>query len=107
MLWSRNCHDRALVGTDLIELAQQYKSLREHPAFKHYQGMIWSLKDKIESGILTGVQDGKADVTPQLRAIYGMLLQVIAIPSQIENKTLAAEYQAGLVHMEDNTEQWT
>lgn len=91
------------MGEQLIILSDQYKSLKNQPAFQHFQGMIWGIKEKIESGILRGVMDDNTDVTPQYRAIYGILLQILAIPGQIENKTLAAEYQAYLTDIEQDT----
>lgn len=86
----------------MIVLSDQYKSLKNHPAFHHYQGMLWGLKEKMENGILRGVTDGNTDVTPQYRAMYGILLQILAIPGQIENQTLAAEYQVGLAEVEQD-----
>ena len=83
-------------------MADQYRTMRNTPAFQHYQGMIWDLKGKVENGILQGTYDGPRDVTPHLRAIYGMLLQLIAIPAQIESRTIAAEYQANLRDLEND-----
>jgi hypothetical protein len=66
--------------------------------------MLHGLRDHIENGILKGVQEGEKDLTPQYRAIYGILLQILAMPAQIEEKKLAAEYDACLrdsVHTDD------
>jgi len=58
--------------------------------------MLHGLRSHIENGILKGVLEGEKDLTPQYRAIYGILLQILAMPAQIEEKKLVAEYEAYL-----------
>lgn len=58
--------------------------------------MLHGLRGHIENGILKGVQEGEKDLTPQYRAIYGILLQILAMPAQIEEKKIVAEYEAYL-----------
>ncbi len=91
-----------MVGENLIVLSEQYKSLKSNPAFQHYQGMIWHIKNQMENGILQGVTDNGKDVTQSYRAMYGVILQILAIPGQIERQTIATEYQAYLRDLEED-----
>ena len=94
--WSKTCREQTLIGEQLLELSEQYKALQNHPAWQHFQGMLHGLRTNIENGILKGVAEGERDLTPQYRAIYGILLQILAMPAQIQEKKLAAEYEACL-----------
>lgn len=84
-----------LVGEELVELSHDYSNLQQHPAWQHFQGLLWSLKENLQVGILQGVVEGERDLTPQHRAMYGLLLQILAIPGQIEVRKIAAEHDAG------------
>lgn len=70
---------------DLLELRTDYDNLKTHPAWKHFMGCILELRDMTKQGILIGERDRFGnDLTDKLRASYGILLQILAIPAQVE-----------------------
>jgi hypothetical protein len=103
--WSKTCEEQALIGTELIELSEHYKTLQHDKAWQHFQGLLISLKTKLETGILRGMVEHGEDKTPQLRACYGIVLQILAIPAQVANRTLAKEYEANLREAESELEE--
>lgn len=95
--WSRTSREQALIGGNLLELRQQYQEMVGHPAWQHFQGMLLSLKEKLEQDILMGSVNRKGeDLTPLARSAYGIVLQILAIPAQIESRTLSKEMEANL-----------
>jgi hypothetical protein len=76
----------------LLDLRSNYESLASHPAWQHFTGRLLDMKQRYEQAILVGEKDRQGnDVTDKMRAAYGTLLQILAIPAQVEQLHKQAE----------------
>jgi len=81
------------VPTELYDLESEYEDLKRHTAWLHFYTKLDTIKQDLERQILRGVTDGKGeDLTPYIRASYGTLLQVMAVPQTIKALRQQAEY---------------
>lgn len=86
--------ERLLAAHSAASLDMAYQAIREHPAWLDFQGRLQGLKEEIEVKILRGdTAPGGSDVTPAMRAAYGVLLEVIAWPEYVarRRRTLESE----------------
>lgn len=80
----------------LLDLRSNYDNLKRHPAWLHFLGRLIEIKSIYERAILMGERDRFGnDLSPQLRASYGTLMQILALPGQIE--TIQRESEAALI----------
>lgn len=77
---------------EVLVLADQYRTMTQSEAWKHYTGRLLAMKGLLQEAILKGEKDKFGnDLTPYFRASYGILLQVLAVPAQIEGLKEEAE----------------
>ena len=70
---------------ELMMLANAYSQQKNNLAWVHLFGEILRLKQMYEKMILIGERDRfGVDLTPSIRASYGTLLQILAIPAQVQ-----------------------
>ena len=85
---------------ELLELMHHYEALTSNPAWQHLTGRLLAMMARYEQAILIGERDRHGnDLTDKLRASYGTLLQILAIPAQI--RALQQESQQALLGLID------
>lgn len=87
----------------LLPLWGSYQGLRGNPAWKHFQSRLADLERMTREGVLKGRRDSHGnDVTPELRAAYGIVLQVLSIPAEVERAKKLMERDLGLTSAVDS-----
>lgn len=77
-----------------MQLAGEYADLQGHPAWQDFQARLESIRSMLERGILQGeVNHYGLDLTPDMRTAYGIVLQMLSIPAEIEQQKALAEEQ--------------
>ena len=92
-LWNSS---EALEPERLERLEVAYAALKGSIAWQHFWSRIARLESRAKLDVLRGMKDTQGyDLTPEVRAAYGMLLQVMSIPAEVERakRLLASEQE--------------
>ena len=81
----------------LEELQYYYSELKSNPAWIHFLGRLLAMRDMYRESVLIGERDRFGnDITDKMRASYGTLLQVLAIPAQVAQVRKEATMALGI-----------
>lgn len=71
----------------LLALKDHYEDIKQHPAWQHFVGRLVEIRSEMVKAVLRGDRDRFGnDLTDELRAAYGVIEQILAIPGQILDK---------------------
>jgi len=86
--WLRRFED----DSEMLAVAAGYEDLKGNPAWLHLSSRLFKLKDTFEHAILKGEKspDGR-DLTMEMRSAYGLLMQILAIPSEAVQRHIRHE----------------
>lgn len=81
--WLRKFED----DSELPAVVAGYEDLKNNSGWLHFSAHLFRLKDTFERAILRGERapDGR-DITPEMRSAYGLLMQILSIPSEAVQK---------------------
>jgi hypothetical protein len=71
----------------LLDLDEKYQRLTRQAAWQDFQARLLKVKEDMEARILRGETDRNGnDLTPYLRAAYGVICQVLTIVESIRKR---------------------
>lgn len=85
----------------LIPLWNSYESMMGMDAWADFYSRLDMMREQIQNHIMAGsLDEGGRDVTDALRANYGLICNIMAIPGFLEEHKISAEQMLGL-HSEE------